>query len=239
MTNNWQIEKYSAENVQQIPGGVTDKHWSMIENLRQTCRRFLVVRLTNIDLWSKICGIRAADSWWCDWQTLIYDQKSAAFVPQIPGGVTDKHWSMIENLRHSCRRFLVVWLTDVERQMDRVTPPFSVPNRLYITTGCCESQSLLFKEMRRVMEISLSSQKFWFWFVFQVEAISSSHFTIRATSIAKNDEIHCINKDFISTYSVWLTGNQRYIVVAIKDSRIPCLNLGIVSMKCLSWMHFM
>jgi hypothetical protein len=90
MTNNWQIEKYSVANVPQIPGGVTDKHWSMIENLRQTCRRFLVVWLTNIDLWSKICGKHAADSWWCDWQTLIYDQKSAANVPQIPGGVTDR-----------------------------------------------------------------------------------------------------------------------------------------------------
>jgi hypothetical protein len=74
----------------QIPGGVTDKHWSMIENLRQTCRRFLVVWLTSIDLWSKICGTNAADSWWCDWQTLIYDRKSAANVPQIPGGVTDR-----------------------------------------------------------------------------------------------------------------------------------------------------
>jgi hypothetical protein len=90
MTNNWQVEKYSAANVPQIPGGVTDRHWSMIENLRQTCCRFLVVWLTNIDLWSKICGIRAADSWWCDWQALIYDRKSAAFVPQIPGGVTDR-----------------------------------------------------------------------------------------------------------------------------------------------------
>jgi uncharacterized protein YifN (PemK superfamily) len=129
MTNNWQIEKYSAAFVPQIPGSVTDKHWSMIENLRHSCRRILVVWLTNIDQWSKICGIRAADSWWCDWQTLINDRKSAAFVPQIPGGVTDKHWSMIENLRHECRRFLVVWLTDVERQTDGVTPPFSVPKR--------------------------------------------------------------------------------------------------------------
>jgi hypothetical protein len=110
-----------------ILGGVTDKHWSMIKNLRHLCHRFLVVWLTDIDLWLKICGIRAADSWWCDWQTLIYDRKSAAFVPQIPGGVTDKHWSMIKNLRHSCRRFLVVWLTDIERQTDGVTPPFSVP----------------------------------------------------------------------------------------------------------------
>jgi hypothetical protein len=32
----------------------------------------------------------AADSWWCDWQTLIYDRKSVANVPQIPGGVTDR-----------------------------------------------------------------------------------------------------------------------------------------------------
>jgi hypothetical protein len=115
MTNNWQIEKYSAANVPQIPGGVTDKHWSMIKNLRHSCRRFLVVWLTNIDQWLKICGIRAADSWWCDWQTLINDLKSAAFVPQIPGGVTDKHWSMIKNLRHSCRRFLVVWLTNIDQ----------------------------------------------------------------------------------------------------------------------------
>jgi hypothetical protein len=114
MTNNWQIEKYSAAFVPQIPGGVTDKHWSMIENLRQTCRRFLVVWLTSIDLWSKICSTNAADSWWCDWQTLIYDRKSAANVPQIPGGVTDKHWSMKENLRQTCRRFLVVWLTSID-----------------------------------------------------------------------------------------------------------------------------
>jgi sulfur relay (sulfurtransferase) DsrC/TusE family protein len=127
---DWQTliyDRKSAARMPQIPGGVTDKHWSMIENLRHSCRRFLVVLLTNIDLWSKICGTNAADSWWCDWQTLIYDRKSAAFVPQIPGGVTDKHWSIIKNLRHSCRRFLVVWLTDVERQTDSVTPPFSVP----------------------------------------------------------------------------------------------------------------
>jgi hypothetical protein len=127
---DWQTliyDRKSAANVPQIPGGVTDKHWSMIENLQHECSRFLVVWLTNIDLWSKICGKRAADSWWCDWQTLIYDRKSAAQMPQIPGGVTDKHWSMIENLRQTCRRFLVVWLTDVERQTDSVTPPFSVP----------------------------------------------------------------------------------------------------------------
>jgi hypothetical protein len=90
MTNNWQIEKYFAANVPQIPGGATDRHWSMIENLRHSCRRFLLVWLTDIDLWSKICGIRAADFCWCDWQTLIYDQKSAAFVPQISVGVTDR-----------------------------------------------------------------------------------------------------------------------------------------------------
>jgi hypothetical protein len=64
--------------------------------------------------WEIFCGKHAADSWWCDWQTLIYDRKSAANVPQIPGGVTDRHWSMIENLRHSCRRFLVVWLTSID-----------------------------------------------------------------------------------------------------------------------------
>jgi hypothetical protein len=65
--------------------------------------------------WEIFCGKRATDSWWCDWQTLIYDRKSAAFVPQIPVGVTDRHWSMIENLRHLCPRFLLVWLTDVEQ----------------------------------------------------------------------------------------------------------------------------
>jgi hypothetical protein len=65
--------------------------------------------------WEIFCGKRATDSWWCDWQTLIYDQKSAAFVPQIPVGVTDRHWSMIENLQHMCPRFLLVWLTDVKQ----------------------------------------------------------------------------------------------------------------------------
>jgi hypothetical protein len=62
-------------------------------NLRHPCRRFhwsvsqMSKQLTD---WEIFCGKRAADSWWCDWQTLIYDWKSVAFVLQISVCVTDR-----------------------------------------------------------------------------------------------------------------------------------------------------